>query len=65
MDLLKTLQPYFSELLLIHHHSYFELIAIFLTVGSFFLLGRLAHEKKLTTLLDMVNDADTTRNRIS
>lgn len=65
MDLLKTLHPYLSELLLIRHHPYFELAAILLTVSSFFLLGRLAHEKKLTTLLDMVNDADTTRKQIS
>lgn len=36
-----------------------------ITVVLFFLVGRISYEKKLSTLLDLVNDADQTRQEFS
>lgn len=69
MKSLDFLEPYLQLFLdhapHVYHHPYFQIGAVVLTVVLSLLLGRLTHEKKLTSLLDMVNDADTTRKRIS
>lgn len=34
------------------------------TLILFFILGRMSYEKRLTNLLEMVNDAETTRKKL-
>lgn len=48
----------------IYRNEFFEELTVVLTICLFFLLGRLSYDKKLTHLLEMVNDAETTRKKL-